>query len=448
MQRNRDKLLNTVKREVLQLRSQSLHHAVIVNLVRQRPPQQLKRSWDIEVKVGKRPSFQLPEKISIIQVFDRMKGKLLILGNPGGGKTTTLLELARKLVIRAEKEPKTSIPVLLDLSTWQNKNQDISDWLVNQIKFKYNIPQKVIRNWLENQQLSLLIDGFDRVSPAFSKNCSEEINKLSVYLQPKDLVICSSFATYKNCQTKFKLNAAVLLQPLTNGQIQDYLLAGRSRELWHYLQDEPELLHLAEIPLMLSMMTLAYEEILIAAWRRISSQQGREKYLLNAYIRRQLGRENNYNWYSRGREPLPAHTRQWLAWLAQRMAADNSQEFTIEKLRPAWLDSNGELQAYQLIVNLISVLFWGFIFGFIFTLVFDLYLGLISGAIGGVIIGISCGLPGLKNFVLRIILFFNGHIPWNYRRFLNYAASRLLLQKVGDRYKFIHHLLFKHFTEI
>ncbi|NES73683.1 MAG: hypothetical protein F6K24_55095, partial [Okeania sp. SIO2D1] len=214
--------------------------------------------------------------------------------------------------------------------------------------------------------------------------------------------------------------------------------------------DEPELLNLAEIPLMLSMMTLAYEEILIAAWRRITSQEGREKYLLNAYIRGQLGRDNNYNWYSKGREPLPEHTRRWLAWLAQRMAADNTQEFTIEKLRPAWLDANGELQTYQLMVNLISVLFWGFIFGFIFTLILDLdlYLGLISGAIGGVIIGMLFGLPGLKKLVLRIILFFNGHIPWNYRRFLNYAASRLLLQRVGDRYQFIHHLLFKHFTEI
>ncbi len=447
MQRNREKLLNTVKTKVLQLRLQSLHHAVIINLVRQQPPQQLKRSWDLEVKVGKRPIFQLPAKVNIMQVFDRMKGKLLLLGNPGGGKTTTLLELARRLVIRAEKEEKTSIPVLLDLSTWQNNNQEISDWLVDQLKFKYNIPKKVTINWLENQQLLPLIDGFDQISPELSEHCLEGINKFSVDFQPKHLVVCSSFAAYKNCHNKLRVNAAVLLQPLKNSQIRDYLLVARSRELWNYIQDEPELLNLAKTPLMLSMMTLAYEEILIAAWRRITSKHGREKYLLNAYIRSQLGGETNYKWYSRGQEPLPEQTRRWLAWLAQRMAAENIQEFRIEKLQSSWLDPNGELQTYQLIINLISVLFWGFTFGFIFTLVWELKQGLISGAIGG-LIGGRFGFPGIKKLVLRIVLFSNGHIPWNYRRFLNYASSRFLLQRIGDRYQFIHHLLYKHFIEM
>ncbi|MEM1168396.1 MAG: hypothetical protein AAGJ08_04770 [Cyanobacteria bacterium P01_H01_bin.35] len=447
MQINREKLLNKVKTEVRELQLQSLHNAVIISLVRQQPSQQLKRSWDIEIKVGKRPIFQLPAKVNIMQVFDRMKGKLLILGNPGGGKTTTLLELARRLVIRAEKDVNTPIPVLLELSTWQNNNQEISDWLVEQLKFKYNIPKKVARNWLENQQVLPLIDGFERVSPELSEYCLEMINKFSVDFQPKHLVICSSFAAYKNCQNKFRVNAAVLLQPLANSQIQDYLLVARSRELWNYLQDEPELLNLAKTPLMLSMMTLAYEEILIAAWRRITSKEGREKYLLNAYIRSQLGGENNYKWYARNQEPLPEQTRRWLRWLAQRMAVENIQEFRIEKLQSSWLDPHGELQTYQLIVNLISVLFWGFTFGFIFTLVWELKEGLISGAVGG-LIGGRFGLPGLKNLVLRIVLFSNGHIPWNYRRFLNYSASRLLLQRVGDRYQFIHHLLYKHFTEM
>lgn len=447
MQRNRYQLLNKVKEEVLQLRSQSLHQAVIVNLVRQQPPQQLKRSWNIEVKVGKRPSFELPEKVSIIQVFDRMKGKLLILGNPGSGKTTTLIELARRLIIRAEKEQNTPIPVLLNLTTWQGENQDITNWLIQQLKFKYSIPHKVSRHWLENKQLSLLIDGFDRISPELYEQCLAGVNQLSLNLQPRHLVVCSSFTAYKNCQNKFRLNAAVLLKPLTITPIKNYLLEARSRELWQYIEDEPELLNLAKTPLLLTMMTLAYEEILIASWRRITSEKGRQKYLLNAYIRRQLGREINHQWYSKNGEPLPEQTRRWLAWLANRMVAENCQEFRIEKLQPTWLNSHGELPTYQLIVNLISVLFWGFTFGFVFGWVLGLYEGLIGGAVGGLIGGLF-GLPGLKILVMRIVLFSNGHIPWNYRRFLNYAASRLLLQRVGDRYQFIHHLLSEHFADM
>ncbi|MEB3339770.1 hypothetical protein [Okeania sp.] len=450
MQRNRNKLLDKVKKEVMELRSQSLHNAVIINLLREQPSQQLKRSWDIEIKVGKRPIFQLPAKVNIMQVFDRMKGKLLLLGNSGCGKTTTLLELARKLIIRAEKNPNTPIPVLLDLATWQNHHQKISNWLVNQINIKYNIPHQVTINWLENRLLLPLIDSFDQVPTELSEYCLEGINKLSVDFQPKHLVICSSFTAYKNCYNKFRVNAAVLLKPLKTNQIQDYLLVARSRELWSYIQDEPELLNLAKTPLMLSMMTLAYEEILMAAWMRITSKQEKEKYLLNAYIRSQLGVENNYRFYSKRKEPLPEQTRRWLSWLAKRMAAENLQEFRIEKLQPSWLNYHGELQAYQLttnLISLISVLFWGFAFGFILTLIWQWQLGLIGGAISGLIGGIL-SLPGIKKLVLRIILFSHGHIPWNYRRFLNYSASKLLLQKVGNRYQFIHYLLYKHFLEM
>ncbi|MGD1809653.1 hypothetical protein ACP6PL_30105 [Dapis sp. BLCC M126] len=52
-----------------------------------------------------------------VEEDEDFKGKLLILGNARGGRTTTVLELARRLVIRIEKHPNLPIPVLLDPST-------------------------------------------------------------------------------------------------------------------------------------------------------------------------------------------------------------------------------------------------------------------------------------------------------------------------------------------
>jgi hypothetical protein len=47
------------------------------------------------------------------------------------------------------------------------------------------------------------------------------------------------------------------------------------------------------------------------------------------------------------------------------------------------------------------------------------------------------------------VLWSKGYIPWDYRRFLDAAGDRLLLQKTGDRrYRFVHDLLQKHFSEI
>ncbi|HEY9860687.1 MAG TPA: hypothetical protein V6D16_14350, partial [Candidatus Obscuribacterales bacterium] len=54
----------------------------------------------------------------------------------------------------------------------------------------------------------------------------------------------------------------------------------------------------------------------------------------------------------------------------------------------------------------------------------------------------------VRHYVLRLILFSNGNIPWNYRQFLEYGIERRLLQKVGTRYRFIHALLKDHFANM
>jgi hypothetical protein len=59
---------------------------------------------------------------------------------------------------------------------------------------------------------------------------------------------------------------------------------------------------------------------------------------------------------------------------------------------------------------------------------------------------IASGVEALKHFILRYLLYRNGSIPWNYARFLNYSTERMLLQRVGGRYRFIHRLLQEHFA--
>jgi hypothetical protein len=72
---------------------------------------------------------------------------------------------------------------------------------------------------------------------------------------------------------------------------------------------------------------------------------------------------------------------------------------------------------------------------------------LISGIGVSIIIGFwMSGDEALKHFILRCLLYRNGSIPWNYARFLNYSTERMLLQRIGGRYRFIHRLLQEHFA--
>jgi hypothetical protein len=74
-------------------------------------------------------------------------------------------------------------------------------------------------------------------------------------------------------------------------------------------------------------------------------------------------------------------------------------------------------------------------------LMLALPVGLLMGMIFG---GFAC----VQYLTLRLLLYQNDCIPWNYARFLNYCTERLLLQRVGGRYRFVHKLLQDHFARM
>ncbi len=73
-----------------------------------------------------------------------------------------------------------------------------------------------------------------------------------------------------------------------------------------------------------------------------------------------------------------------------------------------------------------------------------LYVGLYFAPTIGLLGG---GIAVIQHFSLRLYLWYNKLIPWNYAKFLDDATHRLFLQRVGGGYRFIHHLLRRHFAE-
>jgi hypothetical protein len=74
-----------------------------------------------------------------------------------------------------------------------------------------------------------------------------------------------------------------------------------------------------------------------------------------------------------------------------------------------------------------------------------LLLGLSAGMLVGLLRG---GLASFRHYVLRFLLWRTGAVPWLYVRFLDYAAERILLRKVGGGYIFIHRLLLEYFASL
>jgi hypothetical protein len=66
------------------------------------------------------------------------------------------------------------------------------------------------------------------------------------------------------------------------------------------------------------------------------------------------------------------------------------------------------------------------------------------GTIGSLVIG--GGKACIQHLILRCLLSLGGNTPWNYAQFLDCAAERIFLQKVGGGYIFVHRLLLEHFA--
>jgi hypothetical protein len=82
--------------------------------------------------------------------------------------------------------------------------------------------------------------------------------------------------------------------------------------------------------------------------------------------------------------------------------------------------------------------------------------GVTEGFRVGVIIGLGVGAIAalhkggvfcLRHFAVRAVLSVQRSMPWNYQRFMDFAAERLLLRKIGGGYIFAHDLLRDHFAK-
>jgi hypothetical protein len=77
--------------------------------------------------------------------------------------------------------------------------------------------------------------------------------------------------------------------------------------------------------------------------------------------------------------------------------------------------------------------------------IIGLNFGLIFGISSGLYFG---GLAVIQHFALRFVLCREGHLPWKLVPFLDYAAERIFLRKVGGGYVFVHRMLMDYFADL
>src|SRR5271157_2496940 len=333
----------------------------------------------------------LPPGTEIVGVFDAMNQALLIMGSPGSGKTTLLLEVARDLLDRATEHVTYPIPVVFPLSTWAESRRPIAEWVVDELNLRYEVPRKIGQAWVDADQIAPLLDGLDEVKPEHRVACAEAINAFRQDHGLLPLVVSVRTADYNALGLTLRLQGAIVVQPLTQPQVESYLTAigPVGTAVREAIRQDPTLWDLLDTPLMLNIITVAHAGQPGSQPQLSGTLEERRDHLFGAYVDQMFRRRGVGHRYT------PHQTVDWLTWLAWQMVRHNQTVFYIEGLQPDWLPGE-QRWAFGLVYRLVAGLVVGLIAGLVDGLVdgprYGLAYGLASGLAYGLIFGTGAGL--------------------------------------------------------
>jgi len=363
-QRNRKQMLRRVRLDWIEgVLNQSLYKIARIEVDLESNTDSVERPLSAMIQVPDCGVLPVPTGATISEIFDAHAGSLLILGEPGTGKTTLLLELLQELLSRAEKDGSYLIAAVFNLSSWAKRRQSLAQWLVEELNERSDVPKRVARRWVEAEQIIPLLDGLDEVAAEHRQACVEAINVFRRGHGLLPIAVCSRIADYEALGTKLRLRSAVVVQPLTRIQLKEYLKRGGEPlgRLGGALNEDPALWELLETPLMLWVAMLAYRHAPMEYSHEDSLDQ-RRRSLLASFVEAMFKRRSADLHYTQ------SQTVGWLAALASALTRNRETVFQLENLSSEWLPTRT-----QRLLSKASTVF-------------------ASGLAGGPILGLSHGL--------------------------------------------------------
>lgn len=335
----------------------SLHGAALLDLgIKQDPEAATKYPWAIKKESTDET---LPAGTSMLEIFDSigMGRSLLILGAPGSGKTTMLLELARGLIARAREGVTQPIPMVFNLASWTEK-LSLADWLAQELNNLYSVPRKTAPDWVKGDKLLLLLDGLDEVRQESRSKCVEAINAFRREHGLTSLAVCSRTQDYEDLSTKLSFEGVIEVQPLTQEQITEFFnhFGNETAGIKQVLQKDNALREMAETPLFLSIMIMAYRDKRDVEILMSGDEETQRKHLFDTYIERMFERPRSQGALFEKQDVL-----QWLTWFASTLIGLNKPVTQAQDIDAFWIKQKVLSQTYIILMNIATVLFFGFV---------------------------------------------------------------------------------------
>lgn len=195
--------------------------------------------------------------------YEHFDGRLLLLGEPGAGKTITLLHFGRDAVVRRMQDSTQPLPILATIPTWNIVDAPpLIEWLAA----SFGAPSNVRELILDGKTL-LLLDGLDelggeRKDPTTGETIPDPrprfMDALRALPANNRVIVTCRVADYAEIGQKIALNGALTLRALADAQIRDYLRD--LPELWMALESDDQLRDVTRTPILLSYFAFGYKE--------------------------------------------------------------------------------------------------------------------------------------------------------------------------------------------
>ncbi|MCO6489822.1 MAG: NACHT domain-containing protein [Phaeodactylibacter sp.] len=317
----------------------------------------------------------------IQEVFNHFNGEMLILGSPGAGKTTLLYELANSLAAEAKYGMIEQTPVLLNLSSWGSRKEDlpsIFSWVVEEL-----IEAGGKKQWnrlIEGGHLIFLFDGLDEVPENKRVACMQAINAFSRDYRARTAVCCRR-AEYDLIRKSsdgqaLRLEGAIEIMPIEEEQAMAYFHKHELQRVAEAFSRSDTLRELLRTPLWLYLATRTYSS---EKWELLpEGADGWNNVLMGFYEDWLLDEKRPQENQKRASGYAEEDVVQWTAWLAFVLDREKQTVFRLERMQYYFLPKR-LIPAYAFYAHLA----FGLAFGLAGGLAFGMACGLAVGVAGG-----------------------------------------------------------------
>ncbi|MEU1668717.1 NACHT domain-containing protein [Streptomyces sparsogenes] len=198
----------------------------------------------------------------VTRAFESSLGRLLILGEPGAGKTYILRRIMRHSIEKAKESAHNPIPFYLHLSSWAGPRQEVKDWVLDALNRQYGVHEQYLERWFADGELALLIDGLDELGLRRRRECVTALNKfLSRYPDFETVIACRK-REYEETRKFLQLRGSIDVHPIRAEDLVKSLdfLGADFEQLAKEIRASRRFRSLLQNPLFLRLALITYRE--------------------------------------------------------------------------------------------------------------------------------------------------------------------------------------------